>query len=282
MIVLRNKRYNPKIDFLVCKQLINSVTPNCDEDRFKDCFKGVRTPKLLHEKEIVKVKRFFQKQRLNMFTNEIVHRLYLLITNDVWDKNQGIFCPIYDMADVALLANLVKYANANDKPTLFKILLFWGYYKANKKILIPYKYLCTSIYENILHENVDVVAMLWEILLFKTAKCEHKHKVKDNAKAIAIVRENCSHFLSEFGAESLYVFGSLADGKGSPYSDIDLLAIFPNDMSLMGLKPLCSQYWQSKINIHVDISISNSQRFDNLSSPSIKKSLQKIGGTSYE
>lgn len=282
MIVLRNKRYNPKIDFLVCKQLINSVTPNCDEDQFKDCFNDVCKPKLMHEKEMVNVKNFFKKQSLNKFTNADIHNLYRIITNESWDVQQGILCPVHKISDVIQLANLVNKTTVNDKPTLFKILLLWGYYKANNKILIPYKYLCTNLYESILTGNTIAIKPLWERLIYKTKKCEQKHSLKDNAKAIAIVKEKCNAFLHKFGAENLYMFGSLAEEKGTEYSDIDLLVIFPDDTDLTGLKNECHQYWQSQLCIFVDLCIMNKQRFDNIGSPSIKRTLKKIGGTIYE
>lgn len=58
MIILHKNNYNPKLDFLICKNLLKETPRDCDELDFKDCFFGRRKPLHFHEKQIVKVKNF--------------------------------------------------------------------------------------------------------------------------------------------------------------------------------------------------------------------------------
>lgn len=38
MIILHKNNYNPKLDFLICKNLLKETPRDCDELDFKDCF----------------------------------------------------------------------------------------------------------------------------------------------------------------------------------------------------------------------------------------------------
>lgn len=46
MKIIRSNKYNPKLDYLVCKNLLNNIPFEYDELSLRDCFNEVKMPTL--------------------------------------------------------------------------------------------------------------------------------------------------------------------------------------------------------------------------------------------
>ena len=112
MIILHKNNYNPKLDFLICKNLLKETPRDCDELDFKDCFFGRRKPLHFHEKQIVKVKKFFKTHNILKLSRWDIRALYRIITGSKEKISFGIICPINSPDDIVILANLVRSTNS--------------------------------------------------------------------------------------------------------------------------------------------------------------------------
>lgn len=278
MIVIHKKQYNPKIDFLICKQLLCSVPTDSDELIFRDCFYGKKRPIHEHEKNIVELKKFFRCHEVERLTNTDVHELYDFLTTGAFDTSAGIFCEIDSFDDVVVLVNLIQQTSTTDKHTLFRILLLRGFCSATNEPLIPYRWLCRKLYDAITEKNIVIAQMFWARLMSKTEKLQLKHDIKENDVVLQTIKEYADDFVKAMSADALYIYGSLSVGKGTEYSDADLLAVFPGDINERNITMYCHEYWKDKISIPFDVMALSQENFAKLNHPAITKTLQKVGG----
>lgn len=276
-MLIRKMNYNQKIDFLICKQLLDFVPTSSDELKFRDCFFGKRQPKYKHELEITEVRDFLEKRDIRRFTPKDVNDLYRLLTKDEGNSSIGVFCDVETIEDVELLARIVEKTSINNKRAFFKILLFKGYCAKNTKPLIPYRHLCGKIYDSILDGNMADAKFAWERLLAKTEKLQLKHDLKQNAIEVGKVERNASDFLKTVGAKSFFLYGSLATGSGTEYSDVDLLTVFADDAIKLDSRAVCYGYWKDILEIPFDMMVVSESDFDRIDHPAITDTLRKIG-----
>lgn len=278
MIVHHKSKYNPKIDFLACKQLLNIVPLNCDELAFRDCFYGKRKARYAHERRILKLKEFFQAHDIANFADTDIHELYRVITKETWDRGTAIFCDINTIEDVVVLAKLINKTEVCDKYALFRVLLLNGFYRANKYVLIPYRYICRRIYDSAVNDDLETISILWRRLCLKTHKYMQQHDIAKNDESISQVTKLKGEFLKTVGALNLYMYGSLAVGDGNEYSDLDLLVVFPNNIEMRGIRAKCYEFWKGKIYIPIDIHSMMLSQFEQISAPAIKRTMKEVGG----
>lgn len=278
MIILHRNSYNPKIDFLICKNLLKGTPRDCDELNFKDCFFGKRKPERFYEKQIVKVKNFFKTHNILKLSRRDIRLLYRIVTGCNEKLSFRITCPINSPDDIAILANLVRSANVTDKYALFRILLLEGYCLATRKVIIPYRWLCKRMYDSIELEDNASAFMIWKHIHNRTSKYMESHNVKENEIALDQVARYKDDFLSRMEANELFIFGSLAIGAGNKYSDLDMIAVFPDRRDLRSLKWICHEYWKDKLNISFDIIVISETDFSKIPNPAIKHTLREIGG----
>lgn len=278
MIILHKNNYNPKLDFLICKNLLKETPRDCDELDFKDCFFGRRKPLHFHEKQIVKVKKFFKTHNILKLSRWDIRVLYRIITGSKEKISFGIICPINSPDDIVILANLVRSTNITDKYTLFRILLVEGYCLATRKVIVPYRWMCKRMLDSVELGDDSSALMIWKHIHERTNEYFEKHDAKENVIALNQVATFKDDFLSFVSADRLMLFGSLAIGKGNEYSDVDLIAIFPDERDLYDVKAVCRGYWEEKLSISFDIIVIHKSEFDALSHPAIKRTLKEIGG----
>lgn len=277
MVILHKDEYNPKIDFLICKNLMLYTPRDCDELDFKSCFFGKRKPKYKHEKTVLRIKRFFKRHDILSLSRQDVQTLYQIVTESREKLNVGIFCKIVEFDDTVTLFKLVNNSNVTDKYTLFRILLLKGYCKGNGRLIIPYRRSCKRMYDAISFGDTDLAIFIFNNMKYRTDKYFASHDVKENMKAVEQVEMYKTKFMKTVGAKELYLFGSLAIGGGNKYSDIDLLAVFPSGKELCEERAACQEFWRDKLNIQFDIIAMSEQEFEGLARPAIKRTLKKVG-----
>lgn len=277
MIVLRKINYNPKIDYLICKQLLNNLQKDYDDVLLKKIFWGKESPETEYQYKLLEIKRFFEENPIETFTQNTVVNLLSIICGEIPQKQTGIFSDISDIGDVELLADLVGKNLDQFQDELFQILLLKGYCQTTMKPLVPYKYLCRKLFQSFMSGQLDLAENLWKKLLFKTEKISKKHSLLDNDNAINQVMSSKQDFLQSVNGEELYLFGSLAKNHGTEYSDVDLLVVFDDAKYFDNARTVCRNYWVPKLNIPFDIIALPRSKFETLSSPGILKTLIKVG-----
>lgn len=63
MKILCDKTYNPKIDYLICKQLVKTLPTGYDEDRIRNCYINCTQVVEPYKKDLMEIKAFFQSKR---------------------------------------------------------------------------------------------------------------------------------------------------------------------------------------------------------------------------
>ena len=243
----------------------------------KKIFWGKESPETEYQYKLLEIKRFFEENPIETFTQNTVVNLLSIICGEIPQKQTGIFSDISDIGDVELLADLVDKNLDQFQDELFQILLLKGFCQTTMKPLVPYKYLCRKLFQSFMSGQLDLAENLWKKLLFKTEKISKKHSLLDNDNAINQVMSSKQDFLQSVNGEELYLFGSLAKNHGTEYSDVDLLVVFDDAKYFDNARTVCRNYWVPKLNIPFDIIALPRSKFETLSSPGILKTLIKVG-----
>lgn len=278
MIVLHKSKYNPKIDFLISKNLLQDTPRDCDELNFKKCFFGKRKPEFQHEKRIVKIKWFFKTHNIMNLSRNDIQILYGIISGKKERIANGIFIKIYSLDDIEILANLVRHSSVSDKYALFRVLLLEGFCKANNRIVIPYRWMCRRLFDSLELDDITSAYYIWKHIQDRTSKYFESHDISENANAIKQIELNKPDFLKTVGAKDLFLFGSLAIGNGNKYSDVDMIAVFPDEKNTSCMRTNCYDFWREKLSIPFDLIVMSEQEFNTISRPAIKRTLKQIGG----
>ena len=227
MIILHKNNYNPKLDFLICKNLLKETPRDCDELDFKDCFFGRRKPLHFHEKQIVKVRKFFKTHNILNLSRWDTRTLYRIITGSKEKISFGIICPINSPDDIVILANLVRSTNVTDKYTLFRILLVEGYCLATRKVIVPYRWMCKRMLDSVELGDDSSALMIWKHIHERTNEYFEKHDgyssdlgatvTGGSTATITYESDTLSSVSDEYGNKSYVLF----DKSGMPIFDKD-------------------------------------------------------------
>ncbi len=277
MIVLRKINYNPKIDYLICKQLLHNLPKDYDDVLLKEIFREEKVPKNEYQYKLLEIKKFFEKKPIDLFTQDTVRNLFSLLSGKKSPKQTGMLGDIRTFMDVKKLGNFVYKNLDQSRSELFQIQLLKGYCQTTSMPLVPYKYLCEELFKSIVAGRSNLAEHFWNKLLFKTKKISHKHSIQDNVTAIELVIRNKQDFLHSVNGQELYIFGSLAMNKGTEYSDVDLLVVFKDNKYFSDAWTVCTNYWTTKLQIPFDIIALPQSKFETISSPGILKTLIKVG-----
>lgn len=273
MIVLHNETYNPKIDYLICKQLVKALPEDYDEDRIRSCYRDNSLATEPYEKDLVSIKTFFEQNDVLQFTNNIVENLYRLCTHEnISFQNEDL--DIVTQKDIRTIAAFVNEIDCQ-RNTLFQILFLLRYLAKNHSPIIPYTPLCNRLFYAIsAREDCDAMT-IFNKLQKRTGKYLKKHSIVDGESCVSLLCEFKDSFLTEIDAVKVGYYGSYARGDVNEYSDFDILAVFSDEKSLPLCKRTALEFWRSKLPIEVDIAVINQSNFDDLPI-GIKRSIKFI------
>lgn len=80
MLLSHEKTYNPKIDYLVCRNLIADLPWEHDEHRFRKVYEEDLVPECKYEMDLLKIKHFFREHDIADLTIKDIESLYFIIT----------------------------------------------------------------------------------------------------------------------------------------------------------------------------------------------------------
>lgn len=261
MTVLHNKIYNPKIDYLICKQLVKTLPERYDEDKMRICYRNNKAEKP-YEKDLINIKAFFERNDVLQCTNNTVKDLYRLCTNEnILFKDEDIAIAVQkDIRDIAAFVNGIE-CNRN---VLFQILFLLHYLVKNNLPIIPYASLCGSLFYAIsAGEDFDATAIYGK-LQKQAEKYLTKHTIEDGENCIKLFHKYADDFLAETDAVKVGYYGSYARGNANEYSDFDILTVFTDEKVLPLCKIKALEFWRAKLPIKVDVAVINQSNFDDL------------------
>ena len=271
MIVLKNEIYNPKIDYLIMRNLI--LLPfNYDELRLREVYKEKVHFKTAEEKSIVLVKSYFLNHPLQELKNKDIFKLYNLITEDNFIEYE------LDFSNLLNLASSVNRLNVKDKLTLFKIALLKFMYEENSILIIPYRNQCLKLFIACVENNLIKVNFLEKRLVKKVKKYHHKHSLEYNDIALKIIEDNMKSFVEKFELVGFGLYGSYALDKASIYSDLDLVVLVDNYDDIYKRRRLFLDYWKKLIEIPIDLLITTKEDLET----NVKKTIRETVKIMYE
>ena len=261
-IILNHKTtYNPRIDFNICKQLLCSLPYEFDELKLRDCFiKEIGT--LPYEKDIIAIKSFFTNFDITKATMKEVQELYKICTN----KEMALEGEIVTVDDIQELQKIIQFVEKQncEAVTLFQILLLFGYCKINNVPIIPYRGISRCLYLSLLEGDLNKADRSWRSLLYRKNKFCKLHALKENQFCLEQLQKYKSEFLQTVDAVKLGVYGSLARGAGTEYSDIDLIVIVEEGADCKDIKMKSYEFWSDKMTINYDICVTTEEDMPNL------------------
>lgn len=260
MILMHNREYNPRIDFIVCKQLLHSLPQQFDELKLRKCF-AEEKGETVYEKDLVALKKYFAINDVSRSTIKDAEILYFLTVKEKLSL-QGEISEIEDLADIEKIARFVSKQNCVSTQ-LFKIMLLLGYSQTHTTPLMPFNSICEALYCAINEQNISKAADCWRCLLGRIQKYNTKHSLKLNTFCVEALKTHKAQFLSEFSAKKLGFYGSLALGKGSEYSDLDIIVILQNSAE-RSTKLAIRRFWQEIIPLFFDVTVVTEEEFGKL------------------
>lgn len=278
MIVIHNADYNPRIDFLICKNLLLTLPIEYDERCLRKCFVSETNDVEKYEREIIDIKHYFVENDLSNFTTQNIYALYSLITRENTTESMEVVLKVSNIDDVIKLAKEVSNSLVADKNVLFQLLLLKMYFDSNHLLLIPYRNICKHLYYSALLGDAYMVECLFGKLLSKRDHYCLKHTLAENEKAVKSLFQYSSEFIRSVGAQSLYYYGSLAVGDCNEYSDLDILVVFQDETDITKVEVPVKDFWKSKINIPFDVLITTESAMDKRTTKDMKATMKKVGG----
>ncbi len=261
MIVLHNETYNPKIDYLICKQLVKTLPIGYDEDRIRNCYSNYSQSEEIYERDLMNIKGFFEQNDVLQITTDMVRNLYNICTHeDIFISSDIAIIIQNDLSSIATFVNTINC----QRNTLFQILFLLYYCNKYYSPMIPYSSLCNKLFYAIIAQEDSVAASLFKKLRNHTHKYMVKHSISEGNDCVRLLHEYRDRFLAETDAMEVGYYGSYARGNANEYSDFDILAVFSDEKSLPLCKKKSLEFWCRKMPIEIDVAVINKCNFESL------------------
>lgn len=261
MVVLHGKDYNPKTDYLICKQLIRALPNGYDEDKIRACYNGKGEASEQHLTDIVAIKKFFEHNDIMQADNRFVENLYEVCVHESVVVKKDISEAIRsDLQELAYFVNALKC----DRNMMFRILFLVRYIAVHGEPIIPYSNLCDKLFYALVANETAEVDALYGRLECRVRNYKSKYSVAEGNKCVQMLHKYKDLFLVETGALKLGYYGSYARGNATDYNNLDILAVFGDEQPLTLCKGRATEFWRSKLTIPFDVAVASQDRFDYL------------------
>ena len=265
--------YNPKIDFLITKNLLTSWPRKFNEFDLRRAFKKKfgSAPKEL--KPIKQIRDFLRKHRLENFKKKDFEELIGMITKQ---KFKYDFIIPFEEMTAEHLDRFVSYLKLIvSRETAHACLAAMVLYVCakNKEVIVPYR----GAIKRALFDEYSINAnMLISSLLERIKHVNTKHDVSENTLVRNTVKEKKEEFLRTFRNVKGYgIFGSFAMGKENEYSDLDMLVI-SDDGRNYNLENEISAFWHRYFSIDIDVKIVKEDDIDQELTECMKRTLRMV------
>lgn len=276
-LILENREYNPKIDYLVCKNLAKGLEHGYDEEHIRAVYHKEESAKSDFEFMMIKIKEIFKLNDINNNAPMIINKLYQCITNSNIDIS-------FQLKDFTYLALKNNYAIIDGlkislelKFILFQIVLFLVLTLKYDVPIIPYHFSCKNIFDDLIsNESDDIIENNISILVLRTMKLNQKHDISYNKTVLGVLNGNKEKFLSDDSILKIGIYGSFATGTTNEYSDLDLLVVVKEGTNIDEMLDNSYKFWSNKIDIPIDIKVTTENGLLNLDMKGLKKTLKYL------
>lgn len=264
--------YNPKIDYLITKNLLLGWPKNHNEFDLRKVYKNKykRLDKSL--KKIKKIRDFLRKKKIISFDKEDYQKLIKIITNKSYEYHFKVEFKEMKKENLVEYVSFLKYLEDEDiKLSALSVMILYVCAKENE-IIVPYRGMIRRILNE---ENADMVNTMICILRDRTARNNIKHDIRINELVRKTVKDKKQEFLETFKQVKSYaVFGSFALHKENEYSDLDM--VFISDDTSILLERDIYEYWRKYFDIEMDIKVVKEDELENELTDCMRMTLKMV------
>ena len=264
--------YNPKIDYLITKNLLLGWPKNHNEFDLRKVYKNKykRLDKSL--KKIKKIRDFLRKKKIISFDKEDYQKLIKIITNKSFEYHFKVEFKEMQKENLTEYVSFLKCLDDEDiKLSALSVMILYVCAKENE-IVIPYRGMVRRILNE---ENSDIVNTIISILRDRTARHNIKHDIRINELIRKTVKDKKQDFLDTFKSVKSYgVFGSFASHKENEYSDLDM--VFISDEPTILLERDIYEYWRQYFDIEMDIKVVKEDELENELTDCMRMTLKMV------
>ncbi len=267
-MILRNENpYNPKIDYMVCKCILNEYQDQVDENHLRDCFFNKASCKNEIELNLCMIRNFFYQHNILTLTPKEIDAFLLLMN---WDYEfKGLQGNTLE-EQILHLAQELK-----DKEAIFRFLFVICYTKERKELIIPYT---KGIKKLLQSSSIEEVRDSISYFKRKTKHSNQKHDTSIHPVILPLLKILGKAFLKQTGFIGLGVYGSFALGTTNEYSDLDLMVVVQNPYDKRRVRRITKQFFKKFIPIPIDIKVTTVEDMDHELTIGMKKTMKKVAG----
>lgn len=262
MIVIHNSGYNPRIDFIVCKQLLSNLPAEYDEISLRNCF-FQNTAETDYEKSLLEIKKHFEAHSADKPQEFEAGKLLQIIMSKRVDISNFEFPTVNCANDVEKIARYVS-EKGQCIDAMFQVLLLLCYCRTHDVPLLPYHGICRKLYYSVIACETEETELTWQRLLQRKQKYCNYHDLSLNKQSVELLKTYKREFLMQIPDAQLAIFGSLANGLGTSYSDLDIMVVIPDDVDKGSIREFAYKFWAGKIPISFDVSTATESEVNTL------------------
>lgn len=271
-MLLKNKEYNPKIDYLLCKYLLREIPEVIDENHLKDCFFDKASCETDEELVLCMTRNFFMEHNL-LSMNEIEIQMFLEFLNVEYTFKGFVGNSLEDKIYNIILT--LKDKSIEDKRLILKFLLVVAYIQENGKIILPYQ---KGIQKLLTSNTLEEIRLVVVYLEKKTTRLNNKHDLRINSIVLDILKILSSFFLEITGYLGIGVYGSFSTHTSNEYSDLDLIIFISEGLDKYEVRRHTKKIIRRFIPIPIDIKVTTKEEMENDLTIGMKKTLKILGG----
>ena len=264
--------YNPKIDYLITKNLLYQPPKDYNEFEVRRAFKkriGFVPTKL---RKIRAIRKCLQKRPLSMLKQKDYEKAVRTITGENYRYHYMV---PFKIMTVNELAKYACYLQLNDSYKVafacFSLMILFTFAKEDQ-VIIPYRGMVKKCLNS---ENPDVERLLLD-LKERTSRSNTKHSVEENRLVRKTIKEKKEEFLKCFPSIKDYgVYGSFAMKKENEYSDVDMLVICDDKENSL-IEHDITVFWHKYFDINIDIKIVTEESLEQELTECMKKTLRMV------
>lgn len=269
MLTNKNKNYNPKIDFLVCKNLINNLPNDYDEILLRDAYKNYKIYNDYCSK-IINIKKYFLENDLTSYSKNDIENLYFIINNKKIKLTDDYVKYELNITNLKWLVNNIKNMVDVDKYLLLRILIV--FYSLNNMVIIPYRNHIKQLYLVVLYHQDELLKNSYNRLINRTKEYLIAHDKKENEKALLMLDKYKKEFVDIFDITEFGIYGSFSTKTFNEYSDLDMYVLMKNIDDKKKIKTQILKFWDDKFNIKIDLKLVTLETIDTTLTKNMKKS----------
>ena len=269
MLTNKNKNYNPKIDFLVCKNLINNLPNDYDEILLRDAYKNYKISNDYCSK-IIDIKKYFLENDLISYSKNDIENLYFIITDKKIELTDDYVRYELNITNLKWSVNNIKNMVDVDKYLLIRILIV--FYSLNNMVIIPYRNHIKQLYLAVLYHQDELLKNSYNRLINRTKEYLIAHDNKENEKALLMLDKYKKEFVESFNALEFGIYGSFSTKSYNEYSDLDMYVLMKNIDDKKKIKTQILKFWNDKFNIKIDLKLVTLETIDTTLTKNMKKS----------